>query len=79
MDGALVGGAFMSASLQFLFHRSASREVLNFFTGHKLNHALLKKLKRKLLFVHVVLNDAKLKQITNPTVKEKYYIKCFPS
>ncbi|RVW24193.1 hypothetical protein CK203_086997 [Vitis vinifera] len=44
MDGALVGGAFMSASLQFLFHRPASREVLNFFTGHKLNHALLKKL-----------------------------------
>ena len=78
MDGALVGGAFMSASLQFLFHRSASHEVLNLFTGHKLNHAL-KKLKRKLLSVHAVLNDAKLKQITNPTIKEKYYIKCFPS
>ncbi|RVW24160.1 hypothetical protein CK203_087007 [Vitis vinifera] len=77
MDGALAGGVFLSASLQVLFHRLASHEVLNFIMGHKLNHALLKKLKRKLLSVHAVLNDAKAKQITNPAVKKEYYIKCF--
>ena len=76
-DGALVGSVFLSDSLQVLFHRLASHEVLNFIMGHKFNHALLKKLKRKFLSVHTMLNDAEVKQITNPTVKEEYYIKCF--
>ena len=70
MAAALVGGAFLSASLQVLFDRLASREVVKFIRGHELDDALLKKLKRKLLTVHAVLNDAEAKQITNPAVKE---------
>ncbi|RVW24182.1 putative disease resistance RPP13-like protein 1 [Vitis vinifera] len=48
MAAALVGGAFLSASLQVLFDRLASREVVKFIRGHELDDALLKKLKRKL-------------------------------
>ena len=70
MAGALVGGAFLSASLQVLFDRLASRDVVNFIRGHKLDYALLKKLKRKLLTVDAVLDDAEAKQITKPAVKE---------
>ena len=70
MAGALVGGAFLSASLQVFFDRLASRDVVNFIRGHKLDYALLKKLKRKLLTVHAVLDDAEAKQITNLAVRE---------
>ena len=70
MAGAVVGGAFLSASLQVLFDRLASREVLSFIRGHNLSDELLKKMKRKLRVVHAVLNDAEMKQFTNPTVKE---------
>ncbi|KAJ9687461.1 hypothetical protein PVL29_016092 [Vitis rotundifolia] len=70
MAGALVGGAFLSASLQVLFDRLASREVLSFIQGRKLNDALLRKLERKLLVVHAVLNDAEVKQFKNPHVKK---------
>ncbi|KAL6329304.1 hypothetical protein AAG906_016196 [Vitis piasezkii] len=70
MAGALVGGAFLSASLQVLFDRLASREVVSFIRGQKLSDALLKKLERKLLVVHAVLNDAEVKQFTNPYVKK---------
>ncbi|RVW24186.1 putative disease resistance RPP13-like protein 1 [Vitis vinifera] len=38
--------------------------------GQKLSDALLKKLERKLLVVHAVLNDAEVKQFTNPYVKK---------
>ena len=70
MAGALVGGAFLSASLQVLFDRLASREVLSFIRGRKLSDALLKKLERKLLVIHAVINDAEVKQFTNPYVKK---------
>ncbi|RVW24200.1 putative disease resistance RPP13-like protein 1 [Vitis vinifera] len=70
MAGALVGDAFLSASLQVLFDRLASREVVSFIRGQKLSDALLKKLERKLLVVHAVLNDAEVKQFTDPYVKK---------
>ncbi|XP_019079255.1 putative disease resistance RPP13-like protein 1 [Vitis vinifera] len=70
MAGALVGGAFLSASLQVLFDRLASREVVSFIRGQKLSDALLKKLERKVLVVHAVLNDAEVKQFTDPYVKK---------
>ncbi|KAL6312087.1 hypothetical protein AAG906_015481 [Vitis piasezkii] len=70
MAGALVGGAFLSASLQVLFDRMASRQVLDFIRGQKLIGTLLKKLKINLLAVQAVLNDAEVKQITDSHVKE---------
>lgn len=69
MAGAMVGGAFLSATLQVLFDRMASRPVIDFIRGQKLNDAPLKKLKLTLLAVNAVLNDAEDKQITNPAVK----------
>ena len=70
MAGALVGGAFLSATLQVLFDRLASREVVSFIRGQKLSDALLKKLDRKLVVVHAVINDAEVKQFTNQFVKK---------
>ncbi|KAL7245898.1 hypothetical protein ACSBR2_001100 [Camellia fascicularis] len=73
MAEALVGGAFLSATLQVLLDRLASPEVINFFRGKKHGDRvplLLKKLKRSLLGLKAVLNDAENKQITNPDVKE---------
>ena len=70
MAGALVGGAFLSASLKVLIDRLASPEMVDFIGGHKLNDALLMKLKKKLLTVHAVLDDAEAKKITDLAVKE---------
>ena len=64
------GGALLSASLQVLFERMASRDFLTFLREQKLSVVLLRKLKMKLLAVQVVLNDAEAKQMTNSSVKE---------
>ncbi|OMO81253.1 cc-nbs-lrr resistance protein [Corchorus olitorius] len=69
MAGALVGGAFLSASLQVLFDRMASPEVMDFIRGKKLEKLLEMKLKPKLMSVRAVLDDAEDKQITNQSVK----------
>ncbi|KAF3432457.1 hypothetical protein FNV43_RR27197 [Rhamnella rubrinervis] len=70
MAAELVGGAFLSASLQVLFDRLASRDIVDYLRGKKVNHRLLKKLKIMLLSVTAVLSDAEEKQIRNPIVKE---------
>ncbi|OMO70979.1 Disease resistance protein [Corchorus olitorius] len=70
MAGALVGGAFLSATLQVLFDRMASREVVDFLQGKKLGTVLEKKLKPMLMSVKAVLDDAEDKQISNQNVKE---------
>ncbi|XP_060669586.1 putative disease resistance protein At3g14460 isoform X3 [Ziziphus jujuba] len=70
MAGTLVGGAFLSATLQVLFDRLAHREVLDYLRGKKFNQGLLKKLKIMLVSVNALLNDAEEKQIINPAVKE---------
>ncbi|KAL5537587.1 hypothetical protein UlMin_044119 [Ulmus minor] len=69
MAAALVGGAFLSATLQVLFDRIASHEVLDYVRGKTCYDGLLEKLKIKLLSVNMVLEDAELKQIRNPIVK----------
>ena len=66
----LVGGAFLSASLQVLFDRLASSEVLNFIRGQKLSDSLLGKLEIKLLIVDKVLDHAEVKQFTDEGVKK---------
>ncbi|XP_018817378.1 putative disease resistance protein At3g14460 isoform X2 [Juglans regia] len=70
MAAELVGGAFLSAFLQVLFDRVASREVVDYIRGKKLNERLLKKLKITLLSVNAVINDAEEKQFRCPLVKE---------
>ncbi|KAL6328726.1 hypothetical protein AAG906_003412 [Vitis piasezkii] len=71
MAGAVAGvGALLSASLQVLFDRMASRYVLTFLRGQKLSATLLRNLQLKLLEVQAVLNDAEAKQITNSAVKD---------
>ncbi|XP_022747780.1 putative disease resistance protein At3g14460 isoform X2 [Durio zibethinus] len=69
MAWALVGGAFLSASLQVIFDRLASRQFLDFIRGTTFEDGLLKKLKPTLMSVNVVLGDAENKQITNPYVR----------
>ncbi|RVW30536.1 putative disease resistance RPP13-like protein 1 [Vitis vinifera] len=71
MAGAVAGGgALLSASLQVLLDRMASRDVLTFLRGQKLSATLLRNLQLKLLEVQAVLNDAEAKQITNSAVKD---------
>ncbi|GFY92171.1 NB-ARC domain-containing disease resistance protein [Actinidia rufa] len=71
MAEALVGGAFLSATLQVLFDRLASRGVVNLFRGPKPNDGdkLLQKLKLKLMELDLVLDDAERKQFTHQSVK----------
>ncbi|XVF83206.1 hypothetical protein PTKIN_Ptkin16aG0115400 [Pterospermum kingtungense] len=66
---ALVGGAVLSATLQVLFDRIATRRVADFFMGEKVKNQLLEKLSLALKSVNVVLDDAEDKQITHPNVK----------
>ena len=69
MAAVVVGGAFLSATLQVLFDRMASPEVLDFIRGRKVPDNLLVKLETSCLALNAVLNDAEEKEITNPPVK----------
>ena len=70
MAAAVVGEAFLSASLQTLLDRITSTEFRDFMKNRKLNVSLLDELKLTLLTLDAVLNDAEEKQITSATVKE---------
>ncbi|ONI21026.1 hypothetical protein PRUPE_2G046000 [Prunus persica] len=67
---ALVGEAFLSASVEVLCEKISSREFRDLFRGKKLDESLVKKLKITLLSLNAVLNDAEEKQFTNIYVKE---------
>ncbi|KAG6679365.1 hypothetical protein I3842_14G127100 [Carya illinoinensis] len=67
---AELAGIFLSPLLQVFFERVASRQFVDFFRRHKLDQALLNKLKMALLSVNAVFEDAEEKQVTNPNVKE---------
>ncbi|CBI24810.3 unnamed protein product, partial [Vitis vinifera] len=62
--------ALLSASLQVLFERLASPELINFIRRRNLSKELLNDLRRKFLVVLNVLNDAEVKQFSNDPVKE---------
>ncbi|XP_054814930.1 putative disease resistance RPP13-like protein 1 isoform X4 [Prosopis cineraria] len=66
----LVGGAFLSATLQVAFDRLASRDILDYFRGRKLNEGLLKRLHITLISINQVLEDAEESQYRNPNVKQ---------
>ncbi|TYI29613.1 hypothetical protein ES332_A05G329000v1 [Gossypium tomentosum] len=66
---AMVGEAFLSASIEVLLDRIVSGDFLRLIKGKKLEPVLLKKLKPTLMSVKAVLDDAENKQITNPNVK----------
>ncbi|RDY11201.1 putative disease resistance RPP13-like protein 1, partial [Mucuna pruriens] len=66
MAAELVVGAL----LEVIFDRLASRLVLDYFRGRKLDEQLLNMLKVKLLSVNAVVDDAELKQNQNPPVRD---------
>ncbi|KAM1781506.1 hypothetical protein ACFX11_040077 [Malus domestica] len=68
MAGALIGEAFLSASIQVMCDKIGSGEFLDLFRGKKLDRSLMEKLKLTLLTLHAVLNDAEEKQIAIPDV-----------
>jgi hypothetical protein len=65
----LIGGSILSALIEVLVDRLASREVLGFFKSHKLDDGLLEKLNETLNTVNGLLDDAEEKQITKRAVK----------
>ncbi|KAL2322315.1 hypothetical protein Fmac_026694 [Flemingia macrophylla] len=66
---AMVGEALISASVDILLKKIASREFRDFFSSRKLNVSVLDELKIKLLALNAVLNDAEEKQVTDLAVK----------
>ncbi|KAB1224988.1 putative disease resistance RPP13-like protein 1 [Morella rubra] len=64
-----LGEVFLSAFLQVLFDRLASREFIGLIRGRKY-HDLLEKLKITLLTVTALLNDAEEKQFHSPVVEK---------
>ncbi|KAL3509364.1 hypothetical protein ACH5RR_028765 [Cinchona calisaya] len=69
MAAALVGGAFLSAFLQVLFDRIASRDFLKLFQTRKVDHELFNKLETNLLTVGAMLDDAENKETRNQAAK----------
>ncbi|XP_062078951.1 putative disease resistance RPP13-like protein 1 [Humulus lupulus] len=69
MADLMVGGALLSGFINVLFDRLASKEVLDFFRGNKLNLKLLKRLKTVLLSANALLDDAEEKQLGDNNVK----------
>ncbi|CAJ1977958.1 unnamed protein product [Sphenostylis stenocarpa] len=64
-----LGGALFGAVLQVLFDKLDSRQVLDYFCRRELDEKLLKKLKRKLMDINAVIDDAEQKQFSNFLVK----------
>ncbi|AES69724.1 putative P-loop containing nucleoside triphosphate hydrolase, leucine-rich repeat domain, L [Medicago truncatula] len=70
MAATLVGGAFLSASVQTMLDQLTSTEFRDFINNKKLNVSLLKQLQTTLLVLQAVLDDAEEKQINNRAVKQ---------
>ncbi|XP_050110655.1 putative disease resistance RPP13-like protein 1 [Malus sylvestris] len=70
MDAALIGEAFLSASIQVLCDRIVSTDFRDLFRQKKLDERLLLKLNMTLLTLSAVLDDAEEKQISNLAVRK---------
>ncbi|XP_058788540.1 putative disease resistance RPP13-like protein 1 [Vicia villosa] len=66
----MIGGAFLSASVQTLVEKLASTEFLDYIRNTKLDVSLLRKLQTTLLTLQAVLDDAEERQINNLAVKK---------
>ena len=70
MAAALIGGAFLSASVQTLMDKLTSTEFRDYITKTKLNESLMEEMETTLLALEVVLDDAEEKQILQPKIKQ---------
>ncbi|CAN6556433.1 unnamed protein product [Malus baccata var. baccata] len=70
MAAALIGEAFLSASIQVLCDRIVSTDFRDLFRQKKLDERLLLKLNMTLLTLSAVLDDAEEKQISNLAVRK---------
>ncbi|GAU51678.1 hypothetical protein TSUD_120020 [Trifolium subterraneum] len=70
MAATMIGGAFLSATVQTLVEKLTSTEFLDYITNTKLDVSLLRELKTTLLTLQPVMDDAEEKQINNPIVKQ---------
>lgn len=68
MAAGVIGGAFLSASLQVTFDRLASSDIKDYFNGRKLKDDMLKKLHISLNSINQVLEDAEERQYQSPNV-----------
>ncbi|KAJ1439560.1 LRR and NB-ARC domain disease resistance protein [Sesbania bispinosa] len=73
MAATLVGGAFLSATVQTLMAKLTSTEFGDYIRNKKLNDLLLRELETTLLTLLVVLDDAEEKQIINPADHNTYH------
>lgn len=64
-----VGSSVLSAFLQVVFDRMATKEFVNLFQKRKNDEELLQKLKLNLLALGAVLDDAENKETRNQSVK----------
>ncbi|PNX92758.1 NBS-LRR resistance protein, partial [Trifolium pratense] len=70
MAAAMIGGAFLSATVQTLLDKLASPEFVDYIKKTKLNEPLLMKLRTTLQYLQGVMDDAEEKQINNRIVKQ---------
>ncbi|CAL5201625.1 unnamed protein product [Lathyrus oleraceus] len=70
MAATVIGTAFLSATVQTLVEKLASKEFRDYIINTKLDDSLLKQLGQTLLTIQPVLDAAEEKQINTPSVKQ---------
>ncbi|XP_058765301.1 putative disease resistance RPP13-like protein 1 [Vicia villosa] len=70
MAGAAIGSAFLTATVQTLVEKLASKEFRDYIKNTKLNVSFLKQLRLTLLTLQPLLDAAEEKQINTPSVKD---------